>query len=63
MKVSFGTKIEPKGTKIQVQTMTVHSFGHHPTTTIALSCLKGEIMWSSHLQKNEAKKTQASNMK
>ena len=55
MKVSFGTKIKPKGTKIQVQTMTIHSFSHHPTMRIELSCLNGG-MWSSRLQKNEAKK-------
>ena len=55
MKVSFGTKIKPKGTKIKVQTMTVHSFSYHPLTRIELSCLNGG-MWSSHLQKNEEKK-------
>ena len=41
MKVSFGAKIKHKRTKIQIQTMTVHSFGHHPTMQIALSCLNG----------------------
>ena len=41
MKVSFGTKIKPKGTNIQVQTMTDHSFDHHPTTRIALLMFEG----------------------